>query len=714
MYCLLALVYIVASCAWPVQTEPEPSEALLESLSSPAPGSWQCSRPGRFPNPDDPSCRTYLTCIPDGEPGRGAFTLRQDECGPSALFSGRYQRCITGTECAALEDFYAIEHECYECGKFVLPGTTDCRQFVNCLKTKDPGVYVPIRQSCPAGKLFSGEAHACLSEEEYECDATHGTTTPRPVTDVSMPAAQVADATFGGGGGGGHLSDFVCLSEGRFPDESVPHCRGYRWCTSEGTERSIGRLVSRNFLCDAGQVFSETEKRCVPPDSYQCPDDDVGVERFRCVTVGRFADRSAAGCERYFHCQQTATGTLRATLAQCPPGTVFSWLTTRCVPGAEYVCPVGAIGTDLAVALAGEETVAVVLPARKPPEQTDESEPANGRSRSHRSRCTSSGRFANDADAHCRTYFICTRDARGAWARVLVRCPAGTVFSRTAARCVGSETVPATFCTQAEPSTVRPRLEVDGGSRVAATAVEVAAPEDASDEELECSEPDRLLPNPTDRTCRTYFGCRWDSTESEQASRRLRLQLLQCPQGMVFTPGVARCMLYAPSRTDLEPPVADDMLDEGSSGAYASQCGEPDPGSGEPDDPSVDIGHLWTSGTSTTIIFQPVPTSAAQQSTGKPTTSTSAPTDKPARITPQDGPGEDEGGSFSYSGPVPEYPCTATGRFADINSVDCRSYFLCKVQQPAGSFVSVHLTCPEGMVFSRNVNKCIVSNRHVC
>uniref|UniRef100_A0A182VVG6 Chitin-binding type-2 domain-containing protein n=1 Tax=Anopheles minimus TaxID=112268 RepID=A0A182VVG6_9DIPT len=676
---------------------------MFDTVSSPAPGDgFQCQRPGRFANPDDPSCRTYLTCIPDSDPDRGAFVLRQDECGANALFSGRYQRCIAGSDCATLEDFYAIEYECYECGKFVLSGSADCRHFVNCLKTKDPGVFVPIRQSCPAGKIFSDEAHACVLEEEYECSAAKPTTTPKTVPDASpLPSAQVADASFTGG----HLSDFVCLSPGRFPDESVPHCRGYRWCTSERTaEHGSGRLVSRNFLCESGQVFSEVENSCVPTGSYQCPDDDVSVDRFQCGAVGRFPDRSATGCERYFHCQQTATGTLKATLAQCPTGTVFSWLTTRCVPSAEYVCPVQAIGADLGIA---GETVAVVLPALKQPDQKGDAESASSRGRSHRNRCLSSGRFANDADVNCRTYFICTRDARGAWARVLVRCPAGTLFSRTASRCVGSETASQSLCLVREPSTVPP-----------VTGVNVADPDegfDGSDEELECTEPDRLLPNPTDRTCRTYFGCRWDDVteRAEQTTKRLRLHLLQCPQGLVFSTGAARCV-NASSRANLEHSATNDIPEDGS-GAYSTFCGESEDGSGELIIDQSPQTWLSTSTIPTDIRHEP-------SSTEQPTpinTSTIKPTlpiepDITERIAAQDSASDGGGGSFSYSGPVPEYPCTATGRFADINSVDCRSYFLCKLQQPSGSFVSVHLTCPDGMVFSRNVNKCIVSNRHVC
>uniref|UniRef100_A0A182N0N3 Chitin-binding type-2 domain-containing protein n=1 Tax=Anopheles dirus TaxID=7168 RepID=A0A182N0N3_9DIPT len=653
----LALVYLVASGAWVCRAEgPDPDGA---APSSPAPGTlddWRCQRAGRFANPKDPSCRTYVTCIPAGD----AFILRHDECGATALFSGRYQRCITGSDCAALDDFYAIEYACDECGKFALAGSTDCRQFVNCLKTKDPGVFVPIRQSCPVGRLFSAAAHACVPEEELECSPT-----PPPPPTTTTEVAPVPSATFAGG----HLPDFVCLGPGRFPDESVPHCRGYRWCTDDGTD---GRLVSRSFLCEPGRVFSETEHGCVPAGSYPCPDDDVGPDRFRCVAVGRFPDRSAAGCERYFDCQRTASGTLRATLGQCPPGTVFSWLTTRCVPGAEYVCPVAALG----------ETVAVVLPA------------VSSRERAPRTRCSSSGRFANEADVHCRTYSICTRDARGRWVRVLVRCPAGTVFSRDASRCVGSETLPPPACT------------TPGTSTVASTSKVPIAPDDDPDsgyaesgEELECSEPDRLLPNPTDRTCRTYFGCRWD--EATGRGRRLRLQLLVCSAGTRFSTSEARCV------PTLEPAPVDDPSDDGSSEDRTVLCSEPELGSGEPP------LEAWspTSTTVATAISRPTdPTPPEQSTTTQPTV--------PERIAPQDGIGDDAGGggigSISYSGPAPEYPCTATGRFADINSVDCRSYFLCKLPHPSGSLVSVHLTCPDGMVFSRNVNKCVVSNRHVC
>uniref|UniRef100_A0AAG5DAY2 Chitin-binding type-2 domain-containing protein n=1 Tax=Anopheles atroparvus TaxID=41427 RepID=A0AAG5DAY2_ANOAO len=677
-------------------------------------GGWQCQRPGRFSNPDDPSCRTYLTCIPESDPEPG-LTQRLDECGPNALFSGRYQRCITGSDCETLEDFYAIEYECAECGKFVLPTSTDCRQFVNCLKTKDPGVFVPIRQSCPAGKLFSADAHGCVGEGTFECSPSTTTTTPATTTPSPVAAALPENR-------GGHLSDFVCLGPGRFPDESVPHCRGYRWCTATGDVGGggggEGQFVSRNFLCEPGQVFSEVEERCVPTESYQCPDDDDGggaggdggvggvggAGRFRCAAVGRFPDRGSQGCVRYYHCQETAGGTLKALLERCPTGTVFSWLTTRCVPTAEYVCPVAALEgpTD-----DPEERVrAPKAEGRQQVEEPGEESSDVGAtvSRQHRSRCSRSGRFANDEDALCRTYYICTRDTRGAWAKVLVRCPVGTIFSRVAARCVGTESVePHDPCALGKKASVpipaAVRSSEDTGIGLGST------------EDLDCMESDLVLPNPADRTCRTYFRCRETVDVLDGGVRTPRLHLLACPEGTLFSTVAGRCV---PVRAP-----ADDERDDGSGQDFfrtrvddepllPDYCTDVDPGSGELPD-----------------TLDPWPATAAPVVEHQPTTTMTSSTNQPsmARVrvrTPETtlGPPVADAGEAgrlgSYSGPAPEYPCTATGRFADINSVDCRSYFLCKQQQPSGSLVSVHLTCPDGTVFSRNLNKCIVSSRHVC
>ncbi|KFB48941.1 AGAP013097-PA-like protein [Anopheles sinensis] len=698
--CLMTFVWIVTLMATVDGELPEVSEP---TSSEQAGGGWQCQRPGRFSNPDDPSCRTYLTCIPDlqSRDAEPTFTQRLDECGSNALFSARYQRCITGTDCETLEDFYAIEYECAECGKFVLPTSTDCRHFVNCLKTKDPGVFVPIRQGCPAGKLFSPEGRGCVAEDTFECSP--GTTAVSPVLLVTTTppptAASIAEAR------GGHLSDFVCLGPGRFPDESVPHCRGFRWCTAlEGG--TVGQFVSRNFLCDPGQVFSELEERCVPTGSYQCPDDDDGgggADRFRCVAVGRFPDRSTPGCVRYYHCQETAGGTLKALLERCPTGTVFSWLTTRCVPTAEYVCPVVEVIQDQV-----EETI--LAPRAEGRQQVEdppnEPESSNGGtiSRQHRSRCSRSGRFGNDADALCRTYYICTRDIRGAWAKVLVRCPAGTIFSRTAARCVGAESVePDDPCAPRKKSTP------------ISTSTRDYEPEDpdisvGSAEDMTCGESDLVLPNPADRTCRTYFRCR--ETVTSGGLRTPRLQLFTCPEDTLFSTIAGRCVpLRVRADTDQDDASGQDIFQPGvdDEPLLPDHCTEVDLGSGEPPD-TIDP---WLSTSTTAAELQP--TTTMTSSTNQPTTLANVPTATPkaTQASPMVDVGE-AGRLGTYSGPAPEYPCTATGRFADINSVDCRSYFLCKQQQSSGSLVSVHLTCPDGTVFSRNLNKCIVSSRHVC
>ncbi|XP_058064451.1 uncharacterized protein LOC131214104 [Anopheles bellator] len=325
-------------------------------------GSWECSRAGRFVNPNDSSCRTYLTCISSG--ADGVLHVRQDECSKGALFSGRYQRCISGANCSSLEDSYAIEYECNE-----------------------------------------GYGRVCADQ-----------------TTVSQ-------------------------QKGHFPDESVPHCRGFRLCAAvddaatqplSHTTNGHHLLVSHSFLCDIGSVFSEVEKRCVPVASYQCPDD--GVESFRCTAVGRYPNRDALGCGSYYHCQRTTAGTLKAVLEQCPIGTVFSWLTTRCVPATEYVCPV-------VVNVESIDQHAVPVHVTDPLDESNTLARAKVKKDEddYGSRCVTSGRFANEEDTFCRTYYICSRDPGGAWVQVFVRCPAGTTFSRTAVRCVGGE-IDSLFC----------------------------------------------------------------------------------------------------------------------------------------------------------------------------------------------------------------------------------------------------------------------------
>ncbi|XP_052866349.1 uncharacterized protein LOC128272559 [Anopheles cruzii] len=573
-------------------------------------GSWECSRAGRFVNPNDSSCRTYLTCISSG--ADGVLHERQDECSKGALFSGRYQRCISGDNCSSLEDSYAIEYECSECGKFVLPTSTDCRLFVNCLKTKDLGVFVPIKQRCPNGKVFSPLVHACVLEDEYSCESPMASA---PAALLSTPIMTTVTDSLSVGRPGAYISDFVCLGPGHFPDESVPHCRGFRLCTAVDDaatqplpQRTDGHatnghhlLVSRSFLCDIGSVFSEVEKRCVPVADYQCPDD--GVESFRCTAVGRYPDRDALGCGSYYHCQRTTAGTLKAVLEQCPIGTVFSWLTTRCVPAAEYVCPV-------VVNVESIDQKAVPVHVTEPLDEANTLAQAKVKKDEddYGNRCVKSGRFANEEDAFCRTYYICTRDPGGAWVQVFVQCPAGTIFSRAAVRCVGGEIDPLFCHPQTTPVT---SLEVPRrcGHARASDPIEEQQQTETDNNDIASGELD---------------GC------------------------------------YEPS----EPLGSGDQLDKAPWLTWSVTD-------------SVEVADLveeWGDVLAATTMTLP------------------------------------------YS--MPEYPCTATGRFADINSVDCRSYFICtlqyKQQLEHQVLVSVHMTCPTGMFFSSNVNKCVVSNRSAC
>lgn len=550
---------------------------------------WQCSRPGRFRDPEEEpeSCNLYVTCIPDGE---GSFTLRNDQCSSGNLFSEKYQRCISGESCDSLEDFYSIEYECKECGKFVNVKSQDCRQFVNCLKTKDPGVFVPIKQNCPKEQVFSAKTLTCVDESDYQC--------PPKVLKF--------------------LSDFVCLGVGQYPDESVPNCQGYRLCS----KLKNGTLVSENFLCENDFIYSETEQKCVSPDNYDCPDD--GNSDFECPGVGRYPDKVSKTCETYYNCVQNSRGELKSTLSTCPGGTMFSAITSKCVSASEYVCPTALAELDLFEQQSTNEPGI----ARRIADETEIND------------CSNSGRLANENDQMCKTYFLCSRDPDGNWFKQLVRCPSGTVFSSERKRCLDNTEFTCPTSTTEELPTLP-----------TTTTVEV--------QQEECVGAGRS-PNTEDVTCKTFYLC------SLNSDNELVRALFRCPEGSIFSTETNKC-------------VKNDGTHGDCSGDHDASIEDSFDQSGDGLDPT---------------IKPEVP----QVTESPPATETVETTVNTITIV----------ATASY-----EYPCTATGRFADINSIDCRSYFLC-AEDDTGTIVSTHLHCPSGMVFSRNSNKCVASTRNLC
>ncbi|XP_055615038.1 uncharacterized protein LOC129761346 [Toxorhynchites rutilus septentrionalis] len=558
--------------------------------------SWECTKPGRFPDPEDSEgCDNYVTCIPNSG---GSFELRTDQCNPGSLFSAKYQRCIVGDSCDELEDFYSIEYDCSECGKFVNVHSHDCRQFVNCLKTKDPGVFVAIKQSCPKAQVFSSKSLSCVNESEYQC----------PPVALKF------------------LSDFVCLDVGKYPDESVPNCKGYRLCS----KLRNGTLVSNNYLCENSFVFSEVEKKCVSHVDYDCPDDSN--YSFVCPGIGQYPDAVSKTCETFHNCVENSKGQLESTLSTCLEGDIFSAIASKCVSKLEYVCP-------------------RALTELKLLDQYAEDGPINVRPLSSDleiSLCVESGRFSNDEDERCETYNLCSRDAQDNWFKVIVRCPSGTLFSSEKKRCVDNE---AFVC-----STMTTELLLPSTSDLPTVELNT----------YECVEGGAIA-NADDNTCKTYYLC---SLNSENI---LTQALFICPHESLFSTLLNKC-------------VKDD-------GTF--QC------HGTTQLAALDNSDVSGDGIDTTVIIQSTVVDSGQIEVPSLTKS-DTPSDSQVTILTTTIP------ASSYT-----YPCTATGRFADINSEDCGSYFLCK-EDKSGSIVSVHLNCPSGMVFSRNNNKCIISDKYLC
>ncbi|XP_055525530.1 uncharacterized protein LOC129718620 [Wyeomyia smithii] len=67
----------------------------------------------------------------------------------------------------------------------------------------------------------------------------------------------------------------------------------------------------------------------------------------------------------------------------------------------------------------------------------------------------------------------------------------------------------------------------------------------------------------------------------------------------------------------------------------------------------------------------------------------------------------------SFEQPLVNYECLTTGRFPNLNSSDCSTYFICTMGLD-GIILAMLASCPTNTIFSWDSNKCVVSSSYVC
>lgn len=121
-------------------------------------------------------------------------------------------------------------------------------------------------------------------------------------------------------------NEFKCTGTGRYP-VPLSNCSSYYVCsTVNGVD-----FVASEQTCDDGLLFDETQKKCVPQSTYECPDIIDPCKN----QTGRFPIPNT-NCSSYYFCMKKGNGTVRAVYT-CPIGSKFSSLSRRCERA--YECP---------------------------------------------------------------------------------------------------------------------------------------------------------------------------------------------------------------------------------------------------------------------------------------------------------------------------------------------------------------------------------------
>ncbi|CAG9792117.1 unnamed protein product [Diatraea saccharalis] len=176
---------------------------------------------------------------------------------------------------------------------------------------------------------------------------------------------------------------------GRIAEPTDNTCTQYTFCVFDSNNNNY---LSYNYTCPTNSFFNPNTAQC--SSNYVC---NITSANSICTSDGFIADPSSTDCTSYIECVNIS-GTFVTTNYTCPATTFFNPSTTLCE--LEYTCPT--------------------------PTFT----------------CTAAGRFTNNADSTCQTYFMCVLATNGTYVQYQYTCPNSSVFNPTTRVCTTSYTCP--------------------------------------------------------------------------------------------------------------------------------------------------------------------------------------------------------------------------------------------------------------------------------
>ncbi|XP_059479675.1 probable chitinase 10 [Neocloeon triangulifer] len=292
---------------------------------------------------------------------------------------------------------------CDKPGRF--PDVDDCSVFHMCLLPN----LTHMQVSCPQGSHFSAKFGKCVEPERAKCEP--------------------------------QFQDFHCSDIGPVPDPE--DCSSFRICHPDDTWRK--------YSCPSGSTFNARLSRCsTGPEECDLRDLEE-KQKFVCVSKGLYPDLK--DCRKFHMCLPLEDGSFAQGQAICPRNSVFNEMTKRCT-------------IDLSVCNNAQKFCHLRHAGRYPSKEGCASfywcgpggayqeyvcpygsnfDPRSGRceyeSKSHCSihhfNCGKEGKFP-DVENDCDGFFVCL-NFNNKWKVQRYRCPQGTKFDVSKARCLPKE-----------------------------------------------------------------------------------------------------------------------------------------------------------------------------------------------------------------------------------------------------------------------------------
>lgn len=464
-----------------------------------------------------------------------------------------------------------------------------------------------------------------------------------------------------------------CEKEGFTIDLST-NCSTYYYCVKSANNE----FYPIEYKCPPGEEFSLILLKCIPERENECgnlpetlAEDPIFSDKFMCPSQGRFPDVESIDCKSYYTC----SADLIPAENTCPSITIFSWTAMKCVLPDTFTCPNSVVTTT--------------------PEPITTHDP-------DKFVCTSEGRFTDPQTEDCKTYYLCAKTPTGSVAASLNRCPSTTLFSPIARACVLPENY---IC----PLTVTPTSTVESSTTALAESTESTTGSSTEIYITDVSTQESTHGETTEIIELSTSDCATDDVEIST--------LPVSPTGTVEPPTTVPAS-ESTSESTTEPIIIEistqdtsawgtDEIEQSSSTAASTNTVKPTT------EPTNEVSSqepttgVLTDTTETTIKTEET-TVAETISTVEVTYSFSVETTEVESTTVEISTNE-----ITTKDPSVSFSCTGNGRFPNLVSSDCKSYYLCSVDKE-GILQATLNQCPTVTVFDSVLLKCVLPTEYTC